>query len=60
MPRSDIFELFDRVLILSKGEMAYNGQASDMVRYFSELGFPCPEFTNPCDFYGMTYVMYTL
>ncbi|XP_052270899.1 ATP-binding cassette sub-family G member 8-like isoform X1 [Dreissena polymorpha] len=50
-PRSDIFELFDRVLILSKGEMAYFGQASNMVDYFGRLGHPCPEFTNPCDFY---------
>ncbi|WAR18263.1 ABCG8-like protein [Mya arenaria] len=50
-PRSDIFELFDRVLILSKGEMVYCGQAQSMVPYFSDLGYPCPEFTNPCDFY---------
>lgn len=50
-PRSDIFELFDMVLVLSKGEMAYFGQASNMVSYFSNLGYPCPEFTNPCDFY---------
>ncbi|XP_060558207.1 ATP-binding cassette sub-family G member 8-like isoform X2 [Ruditapes philippinarum] len=50
-PRSDIFELFDMVLVLSKGEMAYYGQASNMVNYFSNLGHPCPEFTNPCDFY---------
>jgi len=49
------------VLILSKGEMAYFGQASNMVNYFSGLGYPCPEFTNPCDFYGkyLSYVCHT-
>ena len=40
------------ILLLSKGEMVYFGQASNMVDYFGKLGYPCPEFTNPCDFYG--------
>lgn len=50
-PRSDIFELFDMVLILSKGNMVYNGRAENMVNYFTNLGHPCPSLTNPCDFY---------
>ena len=50
--RSDIFELFDMVLILSKGNMVYYGLAENMVNYFTTLGHPCPQLTNPCDFYG--------
>lgn len=50
--RSDIFELFDLVMILSRGNMVYFGKASEMVPYFTSMGHPCPPLTNPCDFYG--------
>lgn len=50
--RSDIFELFDLVMILSRGNMVYFGKASEMVPYFTSIGHPCPPLTNPCDFYG--------
>ncbi|KAK3093563.1 hypothetical protein FSP39_017341 [Pinctada imbricata] len=50
-PRSDIFDLFDLVMILSRGQMVYFGKASNMVQYFTGIGFPCPILTNPCDFY---------
>ncbi|XP_053792875.1 ATP-binding cassette sub-family G member 8 isoform X2 [Vidua chalybeata] len=41
-PRSDIFQLFDLVLLMTSGLTAYCGTAKDMVRYFTELGYPCP------------------
>ena len=48
------------VLILSKGDMVYYGQADNMVEYFTSLGHPCPQLTNPCDFYGMDqYFIYS-
>lgn len=52
--RSNIFELFDLVLLLSGGRVVYFGEAKHMVDYFTGLGFPCPELTNPCDYYGKT------
>lgn len=51
-PRSDIFQLFDLVLLMTSGLTAYCGTAKDMVRYFTELGYPCPRYSNPADFYG--------
>ena len=51
--RSDIFELFDMIMLLSQGNIVYYGKANQMVEYFTELGYPCPELTNPCDFYGL-------
>ena len=33
------------------GFTVYQGKASDSVNYFKELGAPCPEFSNPADFY---------
>ncbi|XP_053829185.1 ATP-binding cassette sub-family G member 8 isoform X2 [Vidua macroura] len=41
-PRSDIFQLFDLVLLMTSGLTAYCGTAKDMVQYFTELGYPCP------------------
>lgn len=51
-PRSDIFQLFDLVLLMTSGLTAYCGTAKDMVQYFTELGYPCPRYSNPADFYG--------
>ncbi|KAM4607705.1 ATP-binding cassette sub-family G member 8 [Polymixia lowei] len=50
-PRSDIFQLFDLVVLLSSGSAAYCGAARDMVPYFTALGHPCPRYCNPSDFY---------
>ncbi|XP_015233669.1 ATP-binding cassette sub-family G member 8 [Cyprinodon tularosa] len=50
-PRSDIFQLFDLVVLLSSGSAAYFGAARDMVPYFTALGYPCPRYCNPSDFY---------
>lgn len=50
-PRFDIFSMIDSLMILSSGRVVYDGPANQMVDYFASLGFPCPEHTNPCDFY---------
>ncbi|XP_072533837.1 ATP-binding cassette sub-family G member 8 [Salminus brasiliensis] len=50
-PRSDIFQLFDLVVLLSSGSAVYCGQAKDMVSYFTSLGYPCPRYCNPSDYY---------
>lgn len=55
-PRSDIFQLFDLVVLLSSGSAVYFGAAQDMVSYFTSLGHPCPRYCNPSDFYGESIV----
>ncbi|XP_006882439.1 PREDICTED: ATP-binding cassette sub-family G member 8 [Elephantulus edwardii] len=50
-PRSDIFQLFDLVLLMTSGTTIYLGAAQDMVQYFTEIGHPCPRYSNPADFY---------
>lgn len=50
-PRSDIFQLFDLVVLMSSGSAVYFGAARDMVPYFTALGYPCPRYCNPSDFY---------
>lgn len=51
-PRSDIFQLFDLVVLLAAGSPVYCGPARDMVSYFTSLGHPCPRYCNPSDYYG--------
>jgi ABC-type multidrug transport system ATPase subunit/ABC-type multidrug transport system permease subunit len=50
-PRSALFGLFDRLLLLSQGEVFYFGGAKQAVEYFAVKGFPCPSQTNPADFF---------
>ncbi|XP_023367827.1 ATP-binding cassette sub-family G member 8 [Otolemur garnettii] len=50
-PRSDIFRLFDLVLLMTSGTTVYLGAAQHMVEYFTTIGYPCPRYSNPADFY---------
>ncbi|XP_025210297.1 ATP-binding cassette sub-family G member 8 isoform X1 [Theropithecus gelada] len=50
-PRSDIFRLFDLVLLMTSGTPIYLGAAQHMVQYFTAIGYPCPRYSNPADFY---------
>lgn len=49
-PRSEIFGLFDNVVLLTKGSLAYAGGAKECLPYFSTLGYEMPPFTNPAEY----------
>ena len=49
-PRTDIFKLFDTLLILTRGEPAYFGPAKEAVDFFQGLGHICPHGINFADF----------
>lgn len=48
-PSSEVFELFDRLYLLSGGKTVYFGQASEAYEFFAQAGFPCPSLRNPSD-----------
>ncbi|OWM82952.1 ABC transporter G family member 11-like isoform X2 [Punica granatum] len=48
-PSSEVFELFDRLCLLSGGKNVYFGKASDAYEFFAQAGFPCPALRNPSD-----------
>jgi ABC-type multidrug transport system ATPase subunit len=50
-PRSSIYNMFDRLLLLSEGKQMYFGPAADAVTYFIKAGYPCPARFNPSDFF---------
>ncbi|XP_029890360.1 ATP-binding cassette sub-family G member 5 isoform X2 [Aquila chrysaetos chrysaetos] len=50
-PRSELFRLFDKIAIMSFGEMVFCGNPMEMITFFSDCGYSCPEQSNPFDFY---------
>ena len=50
-PSPQVFQLFDKVLLLGKGgRMLYYGNVSDVTTYFSQLGYIYPPGDNPAEF----------
>lgn len=52
-PSSEIYHLFDDLLILAQGRIMFYGTAIRAIDYFAEHGYQCPQFTNPADFFFM-------
>ncbi|TMW61228.1 hypothetical protein Poli38472_013691 [Pythium oligandrum] len=50
-PSSELFALFDKLLLVADGSIVYHGKASDSVEYFGSLGHQCPPFLNPSDYF---------
>lgn len=48
-PSFDIGEMFDWLLILNKGKVAFYDKRQRLEDYYEELGFPCPDDVNPLD-----------
>lgn len=48
-PQSKIFSLFDNLILMRHGQIAYQGAANKALTFFENRGFPCPELTNPAD-----------
>nr|QNH67904.1 ATP-binding cassette transporter subfamily G-like protein 5 [Brachionus rotundiformis] len=53
-PSSQIFEMFDTLILLAEGRLAYLGPNSLAPDYFSGLGYPVPYLYNPADHYIQT------
>jgi len=50
-PRAQAFAKFDRLLLLAHGHQIFSGDLPKAEGYFSSLGYTCPDFENPADFY---------
>jgi ABC-type multidrug transport system ATPase subunit len=49
-PSSEVWGLFDGLLLLSLGHTVYYGKAEGTVGYLSACGHTCPTYSNPADF----------
>ena len=52
-PSSEILQLFDDLILLNHGKIVYQGEVNNLVPYFSNIGYKCPEYTNPSDYIFM-------
>ena len=50
-PSSSTFALFDRLILLMDGYVIYQGPAKEAADYFTKIGFLCPKYANPADFF---------
>lgn len=59
-PSSDIFHMFDDLVLIADGQIMYHGPAEHTVAYFDQRGLPCPAEFNPADhlFFQVLYSMH--
>uniref|UniRef100_A0A0R3RI05 ABC2_membrane domain-containing protein n=1 Tax=Elaeophora elaphi TaxID=1147741 RepID=A0A0R3RI05_9BILA len=55
-PTIEILTMFHKsvfvgALLIASGRVIYFGSSSQMMSYFDKIGYPCPSFKNPCDYY---------
>jgi len=50
-PNSQIFQRLDKLLLLAKGRLVFNGPAAGAVTYFKSIGYETPPYTNPTDYF---------
>ncbi|KAJ8868078.1 hypothetical protein PR048_031887 [Dryococelus australis] len=50
-PSSEVFALFDKVLLMAEGRVAFLGTSQEACNFFRKLGAACPTNYNPGDFF---------
>ncbi|KAK8720986.1 hypothetical protein OTU49_012992, partial [Cherax quadricarinatus] len=53
-PSSEVYAMFDRVLLMAEGRVAFLGEVDAAYQFFSRIGLPCPPNYNPADFFIST------
>lgn len=48
-PRHEIFDLFDKLILLGNGQTIYEGPQADVTQFFEDIGFHFPEHSNHAD-----------
>lgn len=50
-PSSEIFHLFDRLMLLANGKVVYCDKAVQAIEYFGIMNYSCPSNFNPAEFF---------
>ena len=43
--------MFDQLMLLALGKVIYFNNANKSIKYFSQLGYQCPVYSNPADYF---------
>ena len=54
-PSSQVLELFDKLILIAQGSLAYLGPTKDARTFIEMTGYPCPSNSNPAD-----HILHTL
>ncbi|XP_044483311.1 pleiotropic drug resistance protein 3-like isoform X2 [Mangifera indica] len=49
-PAPETFELFDDIILMAEGKIVYQGPRNQIVKFFEDCGFRCPERKGVADF----------
>lgn len=49
-PRSEIWDLFDNLIVLSRGSPVFSGPMKECIPWLAEMGYELPPFVNPAEF----------
>uniref|UniRef100_A0A1J3K186 ABC transporter G family member 36 n=1 Tax=Noccaea caerulescens TaxID=107243 RepID=A0A1J3K186_NOCCA len=49
-PAPETFDLFDDIILLSEGQIVYQGPRDNILEFFESFGFKCPERKGTADF----------
>ncbi|KAL4156482.1 hypothetical protein PRNP1_005513 [Phytophthora ramorum] len=50
-PSSSVYEMLTNLVILSSGELVYFGPATAALTHFFSLGYVCPMYSNPAEYF---------
>eukprot|EP00347_Sterkiella_histriomuscorum_P003173 403365311 len=50
-PSTQSFYIFERLILMTDGNVIYEGKPQDSVKYFKQIGFHVPKFSNPSDYF---------
>jgi ABC-type multidrug transport system ATPase subunit len=49
-PAPETYELFDDIILLTDGQIVYQGPRENVLEFFEAIGFKCPERKGVADF----------
>lgn len=49
-PAPETYDLFDDIILMAEGKIVYQGPRSQILLFFEECGFKCPERKGAADF----------
>ena len=50
-PNSEIYDNFDRLLLIVQGKIIYFNEAKLACEYFASINYKCPDMSNPADYF---------